>query len=137
MARQSDGIDLHAQARPVGQVQVALANLASRRGDRVVEQELGREAMRERSQPAIASDRLQRVGCGGDPDRAVEGTRQVDGKVPRDLARRPDPAGLGELHGRERAGPELDRAPRVVGTGDAFVCGDLEPGLAREQRRGP
>ena len=48
-----------------------------------------------------------------------------------------DPADLGELHGRERAGPELDRAPRVVGAGRRSRRRRSESRSSREQRPSP
>ncbi len=50
------------------------------RGDRVGEQERGREAVRE---PRVAAAPSATVGSGGDADRAVERARQVDGKLAR------------------------------------------------------
>ena len=90
---------------PSGRCSSPVAQLALAGGDRVREQELGREAVGEPGVGRLAVDRLRGVGRGGDPDRPVEGAGQVDGELAGDRRRRADAADLGELHGRELAGP--------------------------------
>ena len=127
-------VDLDAEAGAVGQVEVAVAQLALARGDRLGEEALGRQAVGDAGVVAVRAEHLRGVGGGGDAHWAVERAREVGGKDPRDLAGGAGTADLRELGRGVAARPPLDGAVGVRLGRDRLVGRQRDPGVGGDSR---
>src|SRR5919108_616097 len=119
-------VDLDAEARRVVDDQlVALSGDPA--ADRVREEPLSGEPMRDSGIPAAGVQGLDGMGRGRDPDRALQRAGEIGGHQLPDFEHRPNPADLAHLDGGDIAGAELACPASVEGGDQALVGREPNP----------